>query len=297
MADKKTVVVLSVIAGVIAVLVIAFSLIMNAADGKIEEEISAQIDSAIEREGLGQNFSYGVVQSNAARGRITLTDVRFSSPDGDGDMQADNIRISIPVKEAVGIIQDPRGASISKLELRGEKLAFSNPRTGNKTETGALLFYIEGVLDQSLMEASLPELIEKISSVQISLDNSKFTPGPEFLTQMQMFPGAATLVSDGAFDVKMMNIDADVSPKKMTMKTLNIDSGLMSFDGSADIDFDEAARPGEFAGELTINRLHNDMRRSMEPFFQQIGQPLPAEGSFDLGLHLPEDGSPEITVK
>jgi len=296
-AHKKTVVVLSVIAGVIAVLIIAFSVIMNVVDGKIEEEISAQIDSAIEREGLGQNFSYGEVQSRAAQGRVVLTEVRFSSPKGDSDIQADTIRLSIPVTEAVGLIQNSRSASLSKIGLSGEKLVLSNLLTGNKTETGAVQFHLEGDLDQSLMNAPLSVLLEKISSIEMRIDDSRFTPGPEFLTQMQMFPGAATLVSDGAFDVKTMNVDVDISPEKMAMKTLNVDSGLMSFDGSADIGFDGEAAPGDFAGDFTINRLHEDMRRSIEPFFQQIGQPLPEEGSFDLGIHLPKGGSPEITVK
>ncbi|MFO7849730.1 MAG: hypothetical protein R6V67_07195 [Spirochaetia bacterium] len=297
MAHRKTVVILSVTAGILAVLIIISTVIINVINGKVEDEITAQIDSAIDAEGLDQNFSYGEVQASVARGRIGLTDVRFSSPMGDSDMQADNIRLAVPVTEAIAFVQNPDSASLSKLQLSGEQMTLTNPQTGNKTETGAFQFDIEGELDRSLLDVPLSVLMEKVSGIQVKLNDSKFTPGSQFITQMQMFPGAATLVSDGAFDIKTMNIGADISPEEVILNTFDLDSGLMSFDGIADIGFNGRAEPKNFSGEFSIDKLHSDMRGSVAPFFQQIGQPIPSEGSFDLSFDFSESGSPEITVE
>jgi hypothetical protein len=131
----------------------------------------------------------------------------------------------------------------------------------------------------------------------MKVKDSTFSPGEKFMMQMQMVPGASALVSEGAMDVKSMDLDADLSPERMNFKKLSIDSGLMTFDGNMDLKLNDMMQPKDVAAELSVDRLHDELRANLAPMFEQMGQPLPEEGSFMLNVKLPEGGMPEITVE
>ncbi len=297
MANKKMITTLSIIGGVLAVIAVALLIALNVVNGKIEKEISSELDAAIESSGMQENVSYGAVKAQAALGKVTLTDFSFDPPMEGSGIKAAEVSIKIPPGEATAFANNPETATLSKAEIGAENLVMADPRTGNKSEIGSFSLVAEGELSQSLLQGGMPMFLEKVSSLTMRLKDSKFTPGEQFMMQMQMFPGAAALASEGALDVKSMDIDADLSPEQMNLKKISLDSGLMKFGGNVDLKLNEMMQPKDIDASLDVDRLNEELRGSMAPMFQQMGQPLPEEGSFTLNFKLPEGGMPEITVE
>lgn len=297
MANKKTVVILSVIGGIIVVIGVALLIALNVINGKIEKEVTTQLDSAIRSSGMEENVSYGEVKAQAASGRLTITEFSFEPPMGGSKIDAVEISVKIPPTEATALANDPQKATLSKAEIAANDLVMADPSTGSKTQIGSISIAAEGELSQQLMQGGMPEFLQKVSSFKMSVKDSTFSPGEQFMMQMQMVPGASALVSEGAMNVKSMDIDADVSPERMNIKKLSLDSGLVTFDGNMDLKLNELMQPKDVAAELSVDKLHEELRANLAPMFEQMGQPLPDEGSFKLNIKLPEGGKPEITVE
>jgi hypothetical protein len=298
MANKKLVIALSVIGGLAVVLLIAVFIAVNIANSRIENEVSSRLDSAISDSGIEEHFSYGEVKSQAAKGMLTLTEVKFLDVQGGSDIQAASVSLKIPPGEAAALAKDPENAVLSKAEVMAESLVLSNTKSGGKTEIGSLSFAAEGELSQALMQETNPKVfLEKVSSIRMNLKDSKFQPGEQFMMQMMMVPGAAALAQEAGMNVKSMDLDADLSPEGMKVKQMDIDSGLMSFKGNMDLKLNEMMQPKDIAGEFSVEKLHDELHKNMAPFFEQMGQTLPDEGPFTLNFKIPENGIPEITIE
>ena len=297
MANKKTVVIISVIGGIIVIIGVALLIALNVINGKIEKEVTTQLDAAIRSSGMEENVSYGEVKAQAASGKLTISGFSFEPPMGGSKIDATEISITIPPGEATALASDPQNATLSKAEVAAKNLVMADPSTGSKTEIGSVSFTAKGELSRQLMQGGMPEFLQKVSSVKMSLKDSTFTPGKQFMMQMQMVPGAAALVSEGAMDVKSMDLYADLSPERMNIKKLSLDSGLMTFDGNMDFKLNEMMQPKDVAAKLSVDKIHDELRANFAPMFEQMGQPLPDEGSFTLNVRLPEGGMPEITVE
>lgn len=288
-----------IIGGVVVVVLVALALVgLQVVNSRIEEEVSGRLDSAIKQSEMEEFVSYEKVNASAAQGKIDVMEVRFDSVPGMGSsMKAERLSIKVPPGEAVSFINDPQGATLSTAGVKARNMSMKNEQSGDSFEIGSLNFTAEGELGRELMSMSPLLIMDRLSSMELHVKDTVFTPGRGFMQQMQTVPGARALVAEGALEVKSMDLDMDLSPSKMSVKELAIDSGLMTIDGNMDMDFDEMMKTKAVSGKIDFEKLHEEMRKNLTAIFAGMGAEIPEEGAFTLDFNFPEDGMPSVTVE
>ncbi len=299
MAKKKTVITLSVIGGIIVVLAIGIAVALNMVNRQIETEISSKLDANIEASGIGEYISYSDVKSEAGRGRITLSGVSFITPEGDVQVQVEAISVKVPPFEAAAMARDPENTTLSKAELITEKVAFSDSETGSRSKIGELSVRLEGELGQNLMQAGPAVLLQKITSADVQIHDSAFVPGEKLLAQLQMMgmDKGALFSEEGEMEIKTLAIDSELSPENLNLRSMELDSGMVKMTGWMDMKINEMQQPEEVKAHYSVDRLEDNLRTTLAQIFQQLGQPLPESGGFEVDFNLPKEGNPQISVE
>ncbi|MFZ7134709.1 MAG: hypothetical protein ACOWWR_20375 [Eubacteriales bacterium] len=110
--SKKTLI-LGIALGALAVIVVAFFIIISFLNNRAEEEISEKVDQAIIESRLDGILSYKNIDVSSVKGTIEVEGISFNDPDLSFD--ADSVSVKLPVSEVMSLVKKPDDTIITDI--------------------------------------------------------------------------------------------------------------------------------------------------------------------------------------
>lgn len=297
MANKKIVVFISIISGII-LLTIGLLITLNIVNNKVEEELETKFTGLIQISGFEENITYSEIKVSSANGRVTLNQVKLQMPDDSIEIITDSVYIIIPPMEAVSIAKDPQNAILSKVQVGIENLNISIPNLGIETSIDSLKLSIKGELSQQIFQEGVVKFLDKKYSLEFSIDGSTIIPDETIIAQIQMYlditdPKAIF----SAIELESMKLNVVTSSSIINLKEFSMDSSIIKFNGNMGLKLNEMMEPVDVVAELAVDRLNNDLRSAITPYLEMMDLQIPEKGSFKIKFVLPEGGVYKITLE
>lgn len=295
MARKATTIFI-IFGAIVLVVAVGGFIALNVINTRAESELANEIDRNLQASGMGEVITYGDVVVQSARGTVEITDLRIADPMQPLQIAAGSVSISVPPTEAVAFVQNPDTASFSRADIAVADVELSAPGTEMNVAIDSASLEIAGTISAALSDGDLATILRDVDSMSLTASDMTYQPGAAMLAQMQMMGGAEWITDKENRRIESVSIDTEFDPDRITVRSLDFSSPVLTTSGSGSLAIDEMMQPTPEEMVYRVESAHPEIRQQFAMTASMFGLTVPEDGPFTVTFSTGAAG-PEFTIE